>query len=299
MLSDLALSIAVGSDVKWLHNSAARLRKHLGRTADDAVWWRLVHHLTSGVGVPLLSAAQAADLLLGQDSPGSRVRLRSTDDDTVAVTVDVGRFRDSSAIATAAALHLAIPRQRGRPPRVRPRDAIGASGSGESGSLAGTTVQRLESALAAIRSQESAGGSVVTTVQLAAALNEAGVPFVFVGQLAGVFHGLLLRAEAADLAIDPAPRFARSVAHVLNSLGARPRGVPVRPEFSFDAALVRAAPCLIVRVSGVAVNFVKAVPGIGEFAQVHDQSELVALESLSYRVLSRAAYINAVRARLP
>ena len=300
MLSDLALSIAVGCDIKWLYNSSSRVQRPLRRTFDDAVWWRLAHHLSSGVGVPLADAVKAADALLGQERAAMRVRLRATADDTVAVSVELGRFRDGAALAIAAAMHLATPRPRGRPRRQR----VASEGSLRAGTSTETppTVDaplRLETAFASIRSIDQTVASVIAPVQLSAALTEAGVPFVFVGQLAGVFHGVILRAESVDLAVDLDTRFARSISQVLTAVGAVPRGVAIRPEFSFDPALIRAVPCIALRVGGVAVNIVTSVRGVGEFAQIREQSEVVALESLAYRVLSRSGYESAMRARLP
>jgi len=65
LLSDAALSIVVGDDVKWLYNSARRLRKPILRTSDAATWWRMVHHLSVGLGAPLNDAGRAADALAG------------------------------------------------------------------------------------------------------------------------------------------------------------------------------------------------------------------------------------------
>ena len=300
MLSDLALSIAVGCDIKWLYNSSSRVQRPLRRTFDDAVWWRLAHHLSSGVGVPLADAAKAADTLLTQERGATRVRLRATADDTVAVSIDLGRFRDGAALAIAAAMHLATPRPRGRPRRQRAPSEGGSRSAGyQDTQPAGDAPLRLETAFASIHSIDHSVASVIAPVQLSAALTEAGVPFVFVGQLAGVFHGLILRSESVDLAVDLDTRVARSVSQVLAAVGAVPRGVAIRPEFSFDAALIRAVPCVALRVGGVAINLVKSVRGVGEFAQIREQSEVVALESLAYRVLSRSGYETAMRTRLP
>jgi len=300
LLSDMALSIAVGCDIKWLYNSSSRVGRPLRRTLDDAVWWRLAHHLSSGVGVPLADAVKAADALLGPERAATRVRLRATADDTVAVSVELGRFRDGAALAIAAAMHLATPRPRGRPRRQRaPSEGSLRGGTSAPPPPVADAPLRLEMAFASIHSIDHSVASVIAPVQLSAALTEAQVPFVFVGQLAGVFHGLILRAESVDLAVDLDPRFARSVSQVLTAVGAVPRGVAVRPEFSFDAALIRAVPCVALRVGGAAVNLVTSVRGVGEFAQIREQSEVVALESLAYRVLSRPGYETATRTRLP
>lgn len=300
MLSDLALSIGVGSDIKWLYNSSLRLKRPLARTFDDTVWWRLTHHLCAGVGVSLSAASRAADRVLDPESGAARVRLRSTVDDTVAVSVDVGRFRDGAALAIAAAMHLATPRPRGRPPRRRSFE-LAASIEGGDGPALGEpdAALRLEASLAAVVTPEPSAAALAAPVQLAAALAEAGVPFVFVGPVAGVFHRFLLRAGSVDLAVDLDARYARSVARVLTAAGALPRGVPVRADFAYDAPLIRAAPCLALRVEGVTVNLLRSVPGVGEFTQIHDASDVVSLGGLSYRILGRQGYLASARTRRP
>lgn len=300
MLSDSALAIAVGCDIKWLYNSSARVRRPLSRTLDDAIWWRLVHHLSAGVGIPLAPAAKAADTFLAQNSGAARVRLRATTDDTVAVSVDIGRFRDGAALAIAAAMHLATPRVRGRPRRQR-HSAEGDLRGGPTNAPPPIEdgAGRLQAAFAAIRSTDRSVASIIAPVQLAAGLTEAGVSFVFVGPLAGVFHGLTLQADSADFAVDLDTRSARAVAQVLSTVGAVPRGVSVRQEFAYDAALIRSVPCLALRAGGVALNLVKSVAGVGEFAQIREQSEVVALESLAYRILSKSGYDAALRTRRP
>jgi hypothetical protein len=290
MLSDAALSIAVDASTKWLYNAARRLKRPLGRSLEDASWWRLTHHLAGRLGIPLVEASRASDLLLTQGSEVSRVRLRSTPDDTVAVSVDLARFYDGAALAAASALHLATPRPRGRPSRTRALSSapLAARASPSPQEDSGRFVQ----AIVGVRSEEGVENPG-PVVHLLSVLSEAGVPFVIGGAVAAVFHGAGPAANSLDLIADLGARPARLLAQVLNRLGARPRGVHFREGFQFDSVLVRSAPSLALRAEGIALNISRAAPGIGEFPQVRESSYLIALEGLSCRVLSSEAVARA------
>jgi hypothetical protein len=285
MFSDAALAIAVDTSTKWLYNASRRLKRPLRRSLEDAVWWRLTHHFTGRLGIPLSDAARASDLLLAQGSDLSRVRLRSTVDDTVAISVELSRFHDGAAVAAAAALHLATPRRRGRPPREQsPGRGLLPSPQAPSGDDS----IRLARALELVRSPEGVA-SDLSVLKLLASLTEAGVPFVISGGVARAFHGDGREVDSLDIVADPTARHARSLAQALNRLEARPRGVHVREGFTLDSSLVRAVPCLALRVRGIALNVTRSLPGIGEFPQVYDASHLLLLESLSCRILTQDA----------
>jgi hypothetical protein len=290
MLSDAALAVAVDTDTKWLYNASRRLNRPLSRTLEDAVWWRLTHHLSGRVGIQLAEAARAADTLLSRGSDLGRVRLRATADDSVAVSIDLGRFHDGAAIAIAAALHLAIPRKRGRPLKNRP---IPASGGRDDLSLTGDAA-RVAVALEELdHPGRELGGVTPGASGFLAALSEAGVPVIVVGALASVYYGAERHAQSVDLVADLTPRPARILSDLLNRLDARPRGANVREGFVFEPVLVRSAPCLALRIQGLVVNIVRSVPGIGEYPQAREASELVVGDHLSYRVLSRAGLVRA------
>jgi hypothetical protein len=291
MFSDAALAIAVDTSTKWLYNASRRLKRPLRRSLEDAVWWRLTHHLAGRLGIPLADAARASDLLLAQGSDLSRVRLRSTEDDTVAVSVELSRFHDGAALAAAAALHLATPRRRGRPPRDRSGSRSVAAFQ-ETSPAADDSV-RLARALSAVRSSMG-GENGLSPVQILASITEAGVPFVVSGGVAGVFHGVRGEVDSLELVADPNARHARSLAHLLNRLGARPRSVHFREGFRLDSSLIRAAPCLSLRVAGIALNVTWSVPGVGEFPQVQEASRLVSLENFSCSVISRESFTRSV-----
>ena len=285
MLTDAALAVAAGSDIKWIYNASRRLGRVVDRSWSGAVWWRLTHHLAGQLGLRLVDAARAADGLLTSGAVLNRVRLRATRDESTAVAIDLDRFLDGAAIAAAAAAYLAVPRRRGRPPKHRgaadPADDVQTTSDAVSSSV------RLANALAAVGAA-AAGSSPVLALRLASALTDAGVPFVLVGPVAAVFHGAAHSAASLDLVSDCTGRPARAIADVLNRLEAVPRAVSVRSGFRFDTALVRSADCLALQVATLPVNIGHWLPGVGGLPEVRDASELVTMESLSYRVLSRA-----------
>jgi hypothetical protein len=290
MLSDAALAIAVDSDTKWLYNASRRLKRPLLRTLEDAIWWRLAHHLSGRVGIQLGEAARAADTLLSRGSDLGRVRLRATADDSVAVSIDLGRFHDGAALAIAAAIHLAVPRKRGRPLKNRP---IAASPARDEPSSLGDA-SRVAAALEELdHSSPEIGEAGSGASGFLAALSQAGVPAIVVGSLAGVYYGAERHARSLDLVADLTPRPARLLSELLNRVGARPRGANVREGFAFEPVLIRSAACLALRIQGLAVNIVRAVPGIGEYPQVREASEIVVGDHLSYRVLSRSGLVRA------
>jgi hypothetical protein len=291
MLSDAALAVAIDTDAKWLYNASRRLRRPLLRTQEDATWWRLTHHLSGRVGIQLAEAARAADTLLARGSDLGRVRLRATSDDSVAVSVDLGRFHDGAALAIAAAIHLAVPRKRGRPPRDRAviplPDRAEPVLPGDPGRLMAALDELDRSGF------ESESGGTRASGFLAA-LSQAEVPFIVIGALAGAYHGTERSAPSLDLVADLSPRPARLLSQLLNQLGARPRGAHVREGFALDPGLVRSATCLALRIQGFAVNIARSVPGIGEYPQAREASELVVGDHLSYRVLNRSGLTRAV-----
>ena len=290
MLSDAALAVAIDTDAKWLYNASRRLKRPLLRTLEDAIWWRLTHHLSGRVGIQLADAARAADTLLSRGSDLGRVRLRATSDDSVAVSIDLGRFHDGAALAIAAAIHLAVPRKRGRPLKHRAVPVAGAKDELDSMGDATRVVAALEEmdhAGAEAEGPESGASGFL------AALSDAGVPFIVVGALAGVYYGAERTARSVDVVADLTPRPARLLSELLNRLGARPRGANVREGFVFEPVLVRSSACLPLRIQGLAVNIMRSVPGIGEYPQAREASEIVVGDHLSYRVLNRPGLARA------
>ena len=293
MLSDAALALALGGEIKWLYNSARRLGRPVRRSQDDATWWRLVHHLAVGLGVSLADASRAADTLLAADMTPGRVRIHATRDESVAISIDLARFHDGTALALACALHSAIPKARGRP-RTRPEGATAASFAPDEMATivrlrALSDANRIDIALqtpAPDTDVPNAGRAVVRT------LAEAGVPFAIAGESAAVFHGAPWHPESLDLCADTSGRSSAVLAQVLNTLNARPRGVPVREGFSFDSSLLRATSMLALRVGRLPLNVSPSIEGLGEYAQVEGICVQVPLDSVRVRVITLDALLR-------
>lgn len=290
MLSDAALALAIGCQIKWLYNSARRLRKPVGRSTEAATWWRLVHHLDVGLGASLADAARAADTLLTPGVLPNRVRLRATRDESVAILVDLARFHDGAALALASAQYLAVPRSRGRPrltsrartvPHLLPVELAVVL---ERKALA--PPNRLEIALGEIGAADLSPGSARSIVR---ALCAANIPFVVIGDVAAAFHSAPALGGELDICADLSLRHASTLAKVLNDLGSQPRAVAVRDGFALDASLVRAPSMLALRSGESNLNVYGELPDVGEYQQVEAGSMKVPWEGATVRVLGLEA----------
>ena len=117
------MAIATRSDRTWLNNSRRILGRRMHRTPNGARWWGMVRMLNHELGLPLKSAAQVADLVLGSSSAPHRVRLAATADGAIALRIDLERFHSTANASLAAAFAFGRPRGPGRPskpPRRRP-----------------------------------------------------------------------------------------------------------------------------------------------------------------------------------
>lgn len=281
MLTDAELSLAVGCDTKWLYNASQRLRRPLNRTIDDAVWWRLIHHLADGVGVPLAAAAVGADTLLSLGPDAGRVKLRATRDDAVSISVDLSRFYDGAALAAAAALQLATPRPRGRP---RKRKIVRLALP--TPNPVSSVEERTARLLAALEAVQHGVSATYSAVQLVETLADAKVAMVVVGDIAAAYHSLTGPPSGVDLVVDIGGPRAAGMAVVLNRLEASPRSVPVREGFQFDAALIRATDYLALRVAGIALNVGRSFGAAGEYPQLFDSADAVTIGARTYAVIS-------------
>lgn len=293
MLSDAALGLAVGCDIKWLYNSARRLKKPIRRAVDEAVWWRLVHHLAVRLGVPLAGAAQASNMLLAPGMHPGRIRLRATPDESVSIVVDLGRFHDGAALAVAAAQFLAVPRARGRP---KTRETIAAAAQFSADEMA--TVLRLRAleptarlsvALDGVVAEDPVGDAVRRVLL---SLSDANIPFVIVGESAAAYHGAPWAATSLDLCADPSPKHSTAFARVLNSLNAQPRGTASREGFRVDASLLRVVPMLALRIGSLDLNIYHEIGDVGEYQQVAIKTVRVSIEDSAVLVLSLAALLQ-------
>lgn len=111
------LAIATRSSSIWLSNSSRLLRRRLHRTPSGARWWALVRMLSVETGLPLATSAKVADATLGQAQAIHRVRLPTSIDQALSLTIDLERFHSTANAALAAALVFAPPKRRGRPRR--------------------------------------------------------------------------------------------------------------------------------------------------------------------------------------
>lgn len=287
LLSDAALSIAIGCEIKWLYNSARRLALPVRRSSADAIWWRLVHHLAIDLGIPLVNAARSADTLIVTGVAPGRVRLRATRDGSVSVSIDLDRFHDGAALAIAAAIYLAVPKARGRPRKHSGNEAVAALSQSEMEEIvrlrALGTSKRLERAVTLGSGMDLPESPAAVVVR---ELLSAGIPFVVAGTTAAAFHCAPWPAEHLDLCVDASGRNAAAVARTLNRLGAIPRGTGVRDGFCVDAAIVGATPILALRIKDVSLNLFAALSGIGEYPQVEQLSIQVPMDWGQIRVLT-------------
>jgi len=289
LLSDAALALAIGCEIKWLYNSARRLDKPIDRSPEGAVWWRMVHHFAVGLGVPVAEAAAAADAVLVRGMQPARVRLRATKDESVSVVVDLARFHDGAAIALATAQCSAIPRPRGRP-RTRP----------DAGHVLQFTVDEMSnvSRLRSLpptarldRALEAIPGAGPTAKDFVQHLGEAGVAFALIGGVAAAYHGAPWRPMSLELCVDLSSRHAATLARILNDLGALPRGAATRTGFLFDAALLRSQNLVALSVGSLEVNVFVALADVGDYQRVAAASEPAELGRLVVRILGLGALI--------
>ena len=109
------MAIATRSDRAWLNNAKRLLGKRMHRTPSGARWWGMVRMLSHELGLPLKSAAKAADLVLQPNSAPHRVRLSASLDGAVALRIDLERFHSTANALLASAFAFGKGRSRGRP----------------------------------------------------------------------------------------------------------------------------------------------------------------------------------------
>ena len=115
------MAIATRSSIAWLHNARRLLNKKLHRTPSGARWWGMVRMLHQELGIPLASAARAADLVLNPGAAPHRVRLPASLDGSVALRLDLERFHSTSNALLSAAYAFGAARKRGRPRKQKRR----------------------------------------------------------------------------------------------------------------------------------------------------------------------------------
>lgn len=277
LLSDAALSDAIGCDVKWMYNSASRLGLSLERTPESAIWWRLVHRLIAALRLPLTDAARAADSLLKLDAEAGRVRIVAHSGPDFGISVDLARFHDGAALALSRALHCTPRRRRGRPRKGGQTDQPAVLAIAPDLAAA-----RLERALEALRAAPP--GRLETFERLVEDLTAADAPPTIGGELAAS-----LRCEepppitTVRLTCDFREDRPSRVADVLNRAGARPRGVRSRPTFRLDADLVRDAETLSLKIAALHVDLLGSLTPVDIGGSGRDVGSVL-IGATTYRV---------------
>ena len=113
------MAIATRSSVAWLNNSRRLLGRRIHRTPSGARWWGLVRLLSHEIGLPLKSAARAADAVLGAGLEPNRLRFSASTDGAVVLQIDLERFHSTANALLAAAFAFARPGKRGRRPHAQ------------------------------------------------------------------------------------------------------------------------------------------------------------------------------------
>lgn len=113
------MAIATRSSVAWLNNSRRLLGRRVHRTPSGARWWGLVRLLSHEIGLPLKSAARAADAVLGAGLEPNRLRFSASTDGAVVLQIDLERFHSTANALLAAAFAFARPGKRGRRPHAQ------------------------------------------------------------------------------------------------------------------------------------------------------------------------------------
>jgi hypothetical protein len=116
----------VGTDLKWIQNAARLLKKTLRYSLAEAAWFRLVHHLHEGAGIPLAKGAKLATRALKAPEETATVQEAITAHDEITLSIDMAYFRSTVAARAATANTFHAPRVRGRR-KTRKRNAIEAA----------------------------------------------------------------------------------------------------------------------------------------------------------------------------
>ena len=109
-------SRSVNADEKWVENAARLLGRSLVYSQREAQWLGLVRILSHQIGLTLARSAKLATEALRQPPSTREVRLGASESRTAEIVLDLARYHSAHNAAVSAALALAGPRKRGRPP---------------------------------------------------------------------------------------------------------------------------------------------------------------------------------------
>lgn len=116
MMTREQFALAVNADEKWVENSARLLGHPLKYSSGEARWIGLIRLFSRGIGLPLKQSARLATEAIRHPEWTRELRLRNGTSGAAAIVIDIARFHSAHNASLSAALTLAGPRKRGRPP---------------------------------------------------------------------------------------------------------------------------------------------------------------------------------------
>lgn len=131
---------------------------------------------------------------------------------------------------------------------------------------------------------------------MVARLTEARAQFVVIGGLAARAHGSPRITEDLDVCYNPTPDNIRVLAQVLAGWKAYLRGVERGLPWVMDERSFRTTPIMTLTTDQGDIDVMDRVQGVGEFAEVWQNSSELAFEGLRFRVLDLAALVKAKKA---
>ena len=127
-------------------------------------------------------------------------------------------------------------------------------------------------------------------------LDTARVRCVVVGGVAAAAQGATYVTHDLDICYDPAEENVTSLAKLLASWHAYPRGVELGLPFYMDPKTFRTTPVMALQTSEGAIDVFDRINGVGEFPAVVAASTRLEAFGLRFRVLTLPALIRAKRA---
>ena len=131
---------------------------------------------------------------------------------------------------------------------------------------------------------------------MVARLTEAGAQFVVIGGLAARAHGSPRITEDLDICYNPTPDNIRVLAALLSSWHAYLRGVEPGLPWIMDERSFGTTPVMTLVTDQGWIDVMDRVHGVGEFADVWENSSELAFEGMKFRVLDLAALVKAKKA---
>jgi hypothetical protein len=124
-------------------------------------------------------------------------------------------------------------------------------------------------------------------------LCDAGVDFVVVGDIAGVFHGSTEATYAFEVCYSRAPDNLSRLAAALTPFHPRLRGVPAGLPFIWDEQTLRSGTIFTLQTDVGEIDLLAEVAGLGDYAEVKRHSLLVEAFDRSIATLTLPALIRA------